>query len=145
MNYYFNYFNLDTIKDFNKTDQTRDGVAMDKFKYLCKNEFGPGDKLIAYVGGLKKFAGVVEVIGELEPDSNPRYEGDKYLLQYPIKKIVWLSLDKAMSLKDSKLWNQLSFTCGKPKNVLSYWFLPAPRLCKMEDGVMIEKILLELA
>lgn len=117
MAYYVTLFSPDTYKVFTDTDRSISGYR--ESQKTQANAIKKGDKLIAYVTKLSRWAGILEVTGDYFISNTPVYssEDDIYTLRFPVKEIVWLPLDQALPVDDEEGWASLSFTKNLPKKV----------------------------
>ncbi|TLV00407.1 EVE domain-containing protein [Dyadobacter luticola] len=114
MAYYITLFSPDTYNAFTQTERSISGFRENQKTQA--NAIKKGDKLIAYVTKLSRWAGILEVTGEYFIDNSPVYsEDDVYTLRFPVKEIAWLPLDQALPVDDEECWTSLSFTKNLPR------------------------------
>lgn len=72
-----------------------------------------GDKFICYMTKLGRWVGILEVESECFEDKTPIYSPeDPFIVRFKVRPIVWLSMEKAIPIREGFVWNSLSFTKG---------------------------------
>jgi len=147
MNYYIDLFSPETAKAFSNSSKEVSGFRISRKTYVENQKLGPGDRFICYVTRLQRFIGVLEVKEKYFIDEKPIFtnENDPFVLRFKVKPIVWLSLDKAVPIREEFVWDRLSFTknLSKDSNRWTYMVFSSPRLWPEEDCKYLESILEE--
>jgi predicted RNA-binding protein len=145
MAYYLDLFSPETCQMFSDSDQTISG-----FRITQQNMAGrikPGDKLLCYVTRLSRWVGILEVTSESFQDSKPIFTSsdDPFIVRFRVKPTVWLPLDKAIPIKEEKLWKKLSFTKGYDKSSSTWTGKIRKSLSEIanQDALLIERLLME--
>src|SRR5205814_1881582 len=104
-----------------------------------------GDKLLAYIKGLSRWAAVFEILDGPCVDRAPLFlaENDPYVVRFRVKPIAALSLEQAIPIRDDEVFSTLSFTRGKEKG---YWLGPLRRSLQHiddADGRFLENLLIQ--
>lgn len=114
MAHYLNLFSPATYEAFSKSDRTVSGFQ-EKHQALAKR-VKPGDMLLCYVTKLSRWIGVLKVTDGPFIDRTPIYQpDDPFVVRFHVTAEIWLSMDKAVPIKEDELWNNLSFTRGYDK------------------------------
>lgn len=149
MNYFIDLFSPETAKAFESSSKDISGFRISRKTYVDNQKIGPGDKFICYVTRLQRFVGVLEVKSKPFQDSKPIFtkDEDPFILRFYVEPVVWLPLEKAISIHQDFIWNNLTFTKGlsKDSNKWTYMVFSSPRLWPKEDCIFLEKVLLEQA
>ena len=116
MAYYIDLFSPETYERFLHSDRTVTGFRKKSLNTARKMKVG--DKLICYLTKLSRWIGVLEITSPCFEDKTPRFleEDDPFVVRFKVKPIVLLEKDKAIPIKDSRVWNTLSFTKGLEHN-----------------------------
>ncbi len=72
----------------------------------------PADRLVNYMTKLSRWFGVLEVTSPYFKDSAPIFypSDDPFIIRFRVKPVAWLPKEKAIPIKDERVWNILSFT-----------------------------------
>lgn len=147
MRYYIDLFSPETARAFEHSKRDVSGYRISRNAYVQNQKIGPGDRFICYVTRIQRFIGVLEVVSEPYVGNTPIFnsENDPFILRFKVKPIVWLALEKAIPIREDKIWNHLSFTRGLPKGSTkwNYMVFSSPRSWPKEDCIFIENMLLE--
>ena len=110
MAYYTNLFSPDTYEAFTNSDQTISGFRIRQKNAADKIEVG--DKLICYMTKLSRWVGILEVKSKYFQDDKPIFypTNDPFIIRFEVKPIAWLPKDRAIPIRDSSIWDNLSFT-----------------------------------
>ena len=145
MAYYTDLFSPETYEAFTNSEQKISG-----FRVRQKNAAGRikiGDKLICYMTKLSRWVGILEVTSKYYVDNTPIFYSvdDPFTIRFNVKPIVWLTKEKALPIRDNRIWNELSFTKNYNKNSSSWTgkFRTSLNLLDDEDGIFLEKALIE--
>lgn len=108
-----------------------------------------GDKLICYLTKLSRWFGVLEVISDVFQDDTPRFyeSDDPFIVRFNVKPIAILEKENAIPIKESIVWDKLTFTRDIPKHG-SQWTGPIRSSLKQlddEDGKFLESLIISQA
>lgn len=144
VNYYLDIFSPETYEAFTRSAQDISGFRM-RHEGVA-NRIQPGDRLICYMTKLSRWVGVLEVTSTHFKDSTPIFNpsDDPFTVRFRVKPLAWLPKEKAVPIKDARVWTTLSFTkdaepnsprwTGKLRNSLNQ--------LKEEDGRFLENLIL---
>lgn len=120
MAYYINLFSPETYEAFTKSDKSISGFRTRQENAASRIKIG--DKLICYMTKLSRWVGVLEVESTYFQDNKPIFYStdDPFVIRFKVKPLVWLSKEKALPIRDSRIWDHLSFTKGYDINS-SFW------------------------
>lgn len=108
-----------------------------------------GDRFICYMTKLSRWIGVFEVMGTCYEDDTPIFyrEDDPFVIRFKVRPIVWLDKEKAIPIKDDRVWDNLSFTKGLDKRSPTWTGQVRGSLTRMkaEDGKFLEELILSQA
>lgn len=145
MTYYINLFSPETYETFSKTDRTISGFRTRQRNVASKIK--PGDKLVCYLTKLSRWIGVLEVESESFENSDPIFYGqnDPFVIRFKVKPVVWLPKEKAIPIRDSSVWDVLSFTKDIEKNSSVWTGKLRSSLNQLEDhdGQHLERLLIK--
>lgn len=110
MAYFLDIFSPTTYEAFSNSDRSITGVRL-RQRHAAER-VKPGDKLICYLTKLSRWVGVLQVLSESFIDDTPRFTEleDPYVVRLRVRPIVWLSKEKAIPIREDRVWNTLSFT-----------------------------------
>jgi predicted RNA-binding protein len=145
MAYYTDLFSPETYEAFSNSERNISG-----FRVRQKNAAGRiniGDKLVCYITKLSRWVGILEVTSKYFEDNTPIFYpvDDPFIIRFNVKPIVWLTKEKALPIRDNRIWNELSFTKNYNKNSSSWTgkFRNSLNLIDDNDGNFLEQALLE--
>lgn len=145
MTYYINLFSPETYETFSKTERTISGFRTRQRNVASKIK--PGDKLVCYLTKLSRWVGVLEVESESFENSDPIFYGqnDPFVIRFKVKPVVWLPKEKAIPIRDSSVWDVLSFTKDIEKNSSAWTGKLRSSLNQLEhhDGQHLERLLIK--
>ena len=145
MNYYIDLFSPETHKAFTNSDQTISGFRKRQKSYVDRLEIG--DKLICYVTRISRWVGILEVKSKTFEDNSPIFvaDNDPFIMRVKVRTLVWFSLDQAIPMHDSIIWDNLSFTKSLPPNSIRWTGMMRNSLNRLTetDGIHLENILLK--
>jgi len=120
MAYYTNLFSPETYEVFTKSGQGISGFRVRQENAASRIKVG--DKLICYMTKLGRWVGILEVESKSFHDNTPIFypSEDPFIIRFKVKPIAWLPKEKALPIRDGRIWNNLSFTKGYDINS-SYW------------------------
>lgn len=111
MAYYINLFSPETYEIFTNSDRKISGFRL-RQSHMAKKVM-VGDKFICYVTKLGRWVGILEVESVCFEDRTPIYSSDDpFIIRFKTKPIVWLSMEKAIPIREEFIWKSLSFTKG---------------------------------
>jgi predicted RNA-binding protein len=132
MPYFTDLFTVETYEAFLKSDRTISGFR--ETQTGMAERLKRGDKMLAYVKGISRWAGLLEVLDGPFIDRAPIFlpENDPFVVRFRVKPSCVLPLDQAIPIRDAEVFDALSFTRGKQDG---YWLGPLRRsLQHMEDA-----------
>jgi hypothetical protein len=142
--YYTEIFSPETYEGFSQSDKTVAGFRPRQRPAVERLQ--RGDKLVAYVTGLSRWVGLLEVV-DADPfeSSDPIVVpvDDPFVVRVRTKPIVWLGLDHAVPIRTDVLWDHLSFTRGHTASS-ALWTAPVRNSLKPlsdADGQLLERVL----
>lgn len=141
MAYYTNLFTVETYKAFLSSDKTVSGFR--ESQRTMAKKLKRGDKLLGYLTGLSRWAGILEVVEGPFEDRTPIFysDDDPFIVRFKVDAKIALPLDHAIPIQDPRVFDQLSFTRGKREQ---YWLGPLRRSLQHvsdEDGRLLEALL----
>lgn len=102
----------------------------------------PGDYLLAYLTGISRWIGVLEVVGEAFKDDSPIWTGEHFPSRIRVRVIAALTPSTAVPVTD--MWNELSvFQNLKDDKRWSGSFRGSPAKWKKEDGETVVRAVLQ--
>lgn len=142
MAYYTDLFTVETYEAFLKSDRSISGFR--ETQTAMAKRLKPGDKMLAYIKGLSRWAAVLEVIDGPFIDRTPLFvpADDPFVVRFRVKPGPSLPLVQAIPIRDNDVFETLSFTRG---NQDGYWLGPLRRsLQRIDDGdgQYLEKLLI---
>jgi hypothetical protein len=110
MTYRLDINSPETFQRFSESDRRLVGVKPRYRKLAQTVEIG--DLLLAYVTGVSRWFGLLEVTSAVFDDATPRFVAfnDPYTLRFTVKAEVCLPLELAIPIHDDQIWTSLSFT-----------------------------------
>jgi hypothetical protein len=135
-------FTVETYGAFLASDRTISGFR--ETQTGMAKRVKRGDKLLAYIKGLSRWAAVLEVVDGPLIERTPIFvpENDPFVVRFRVKTVPVLTLEQAVPIRDDEIFQRLSFTRGKEDG---YWLGPLRRSLQHiddEDGRFLESILL---
>ena len=104
-----------------------------------------GDIFICYLTKLSRWVGVLRVVEGPFEDHTPVFatEDDRYVIRFKVEPIVWLPKELGVPIRDSILWDHLSFTRDLPTGSTSWTGKLRRSLVDLspEDGELLRKVL----
>lgn len=147
MAYYVNLFSPETYETFSKSNRSISGFRPRQENAARRVQVG--DKLICYMTKLSRWIGVLEVESNYFRDDEPVfYSGnDPFVIRFKVKPIAWLPKEKAIPIRDKKVWNTLSFTRDTEKNASTWTGKLRASLNTLNDadGRFLEQLILAQA
>lgn len=143
--YYLDLFSPETYEAFSRSDRTISGFRTRHRSVASR--IRPGDRLICYVTGVSRWAGVLEVVDGPFDDASPIFyeQSDPFTLRFKVKAAVWLPIDKALPIHADIVWSGLSFTKDLPEGSIAWTGKVRGSLARLDevDGRLLEQLLLE--
>jgi len=141
MAYYTDLFTVETYKAFLSSDKTVSGFR--ESQRTMAKRIKPGDKMLAYLTRLSRWAGVLEVVEGPYEDSTPIFYSadDPFIIRFKVNARIALPLEHAFPIQDARVFDHLSFTRGRREQ---YWLGPLRRSLQHipdEDGLLLEGLL----
>lgn len=95
----------------------------------------PGDLLICYMTRLSRWFGVLEVVQGPFKDDTPIFvpDSDPFVVRFRVHPIVLLDPETAVPIRDSEVWNHLSFTRDLEPGSISWTGKVRSSLVKLDD------------
>jgi hypothetical protein len=139
--YYTDLFTVETYEAFLRSDRTVSGFR--ETQEGMAKRIKPGDKLIAYIKGLSRWAAVIEVIDGPFRDTTSLFlpTDDPFVIRFHVRAAPAVPLEHAIPIREPEVFDHLTFTKGKEKG---YWLGPLRRsLQHLEpsDGKYLEEFL----
>ena len=108
-----------------------------------------GDKFVCYMTKLGRWIGILEVMSTRFRDSTPLFlqHEDLFVLRFKVKPVVWLPKEKAIPIRDDRVWSALSFTKEHSKGGHRWTAAVRSSLRPTDDadGEFLEKFMLAQA
>ena len=144
MAYYVDLFSPETYEAFTKSGQDISGFRLRQENAASKIKVG--DKLICYMTKLSRWIGVLEITSKYFQDTNPIFypNDDPFVIRFKVKPLAWLPKEKALPIRDSRIWNNISFTQGYDINS-SFWtgkLRTSLNPLDEKDGKFLEQVIL---
>ena len=141
MAYYTDLFTVETYRAFLSSDKTVSGFR--ESQRTMAKKLKRGDKMLAYLTGLSRWAGVLEVVEGPFEDHTPIFYpvDDPFIIRFKVNARIALPLEHAFPIQDARVFDSLSFTRGKREQ---YWLGPLRRSLQHisdEDGRLLEGLL----
>jgi hypothetical protein len=147
MRYYTNLFSPETYEAFSRSDRSISGFRVRQRKAASRVK--EGDRFICYMTKLSRWVGVFEVLGTYFEDDTPIFypEDDPFVIRFKVRPLAWLDKEKAIPIKDERVWEHLSFTRGLDKKSPTWTGQVRGSLNRMkaEDGQFLEELILSQA
>jgi hypothetical protein len=145
MAYFTDLFTVDTYQAYLSSDRRVSGfreTQMGMAKRLTK-----GDKLVAYIKGLSRWAAVLEVMEGPFLDRSPLFhpEDDPFVIRFRVNPNACLDLEQSIPIKHPEIFSRLSFTRGREDG---YWLGPLRRSLQHiddSDGELLEAAITQQA
>jgi hypothetical protein len=141
MAYYTDLFTVQTYEAFLKSARTISGFRLSQ--ETMARRIKPGDKLMAYIKGLSRWAGVLVVEDGPFIDQSPLFmpTDDPFVVRFHVRSDPAMELQHAIPIRDPDIFDHLTFTKGREN---SYWLGPLRRSLQHleeQDGARIEGLL----
>jgi len=120
MAYFIDLFSPETYEAFTKSGQNISGFRTRQENAASRIKVG--DKLICYMTKLGRWVGILEITSKYFQNDSPIFypTDDPFVIRFKVKPLAWLPKEKALPIRDSRIWNNLSFTQGYDINS-SFW------------------------
>lgn len=147
MTYYLDLFSPETYEAFSKSDRSVSGFR--PRQRGAAQKIRPGDRLVCYMTKLSRWVGILEVESGPQDDNTPLFytEDDPFTVRFKVKPLVWLPKEKALPIREERVWNALSFT--RELDTTSHHWTAMVRCSLREldpaDGATLERLLQEQA
>jgi hypothetical protein len=141
MAYFTNLFTTETYEAFWNSDRSICGFRESQMSMAARVK--KGDRLVAYIKGVSRWAGVAEVEEGPFVDKSPLFvrEGDPFVVRFKVKSVGWLALENAIPMREAEVFQHLTFTRGREKG---YWLGPLRRSLQHlvdDDGRLLETLI----
>lgn len=139
--YYTDLFTVETYEAFLRSPRNVSGFRESQ-EGMAKR-IKPGDKLIAYVKGLSRWAAILEVVDGPYRDTSPLFlpADDPFVIRFHVRAVPAVDLVHALPIREPIVFDHLTFTKGREK---AYWLGPLRRSLQhmdFEDGRYLENLL----
>jgi len=145
MAYYLDLFSPETYETFSKSNRNISGFRIRQLNAAQK--IIPGDKLVCYMTKLSRWIGILEVQSKCYQDDSPLfYEmSDPFVVRFKVKPIVWLSKEKAIPIREEKVWQALSFTKDHQRQGSGWTGIFRSSLNRLDDkdGNFLEQLMFD--
>jgi hypothetical protein len=120
MAYYVDLFSPETYEAFSSSSREISGFRPRQENAASRVQIG--DKLICYMTKLSVWVGILEVQSKYFRDHKPIFyaSNDPFVIRFKVEPVVWLPKNKAVPIRDHRVWDKLSFTRGYDINS-SHW------------------------
>jgi len=143
MGYYLDLFSPETFETFSAGDRSVSGFRTSRQR--AASRIHPRDKLVCYLTKLSRWVGVLEVLSDSFVSSDPLFypSGDPYVVRFRVLPLVWLSRDHSVPIRESAVWDILSFTRDHDKASSSWTGKFRQSLVQLDDrdGTFLEDLL----
>lgn len=144
MAYYLDLFSPETYEAFSKSSRDISGFRPRQENMASRVQVG--DKLICYMVKLGRWVGVLEVMSESFKDHKPIFysDNDPFVIRFKVRPRAWLPKEKAIPIRDDRVWDRLSFTKGVDKNAPGWTGKLRNSLNALDDsdGQFLEQLIL---
>lgn len=147
MAYYLDLFSPETYEVFTKSNRDISGFRLRQQNSASRIRVG--DKLICYMTRLSRWVGVLEVTSKWFRDDTPLFyeTDDPFVVRFKVKPLAWLPKEKAIPIRDERVWRRLSFTRDYDRDY-PYWtgkLRASLNQLDEEDGRFLEQLILAQA
>lgn len=147
MAYYLDLFSPETYEVFTKSNRDISGFRLRQQNSASRIRVG--DKLICYMTRLSRWVGVLEVTSKWFRDDTPLFyeTDDPFVVRFKVKPLAWLPKEKAIPIRDERVWRRLSFTRDYDRDY-PYWtgkLRTSLNQLDEEDGQFLEQLILAQA
>jgi hypothetical protein len=143
MAYYLDLFSPETYEAFGCSDRTVSGFRIRQRNVAQRVK--SGDKLVCYMTRLSRWIGVLEIVEGPFVDETPIFypEADPFVVRFRVRELVWLPVEKAIPIQESRVWDGLSFTRGQSKSSPTWTGKLRASLVRLDDadGAFLEALL----
>ena len=143
MAYYLDLFSPETYEAFDRLGRTVTGFRIRQRK--AAQRVKPGDKFVCYLTRLSRWIGLLQVLDGPSVDDTPIFypEADPFVVRFRVRELVWLPVEKAVPIREARVWNQLSFTRGHSKTSSAWTGKLRGSLVQLDDsdGAFLETLL----
>lgn len=143
MAYYLDLFSPETYEAFGRSDRTVSGFRIRQRNVAQRVK--SGDKLVCYMTRLSRWIGVLEVVEGPFVDETPIFyaEADPFVVRFRVRELVWLPVEKAVPIHETRVWDGLSFTQGQSKSSSTWTGKLRGSLVRLDDadGAFLETLL----
>jgi predicted RNA-binding protein len=116
MTYFLDLFSPETYEAFTRSDRMVSGFRARQRRAASRVKVG--DKLICYMTRLSRWIGVLEVLSKWYEDDSPIFyaQDDPFVIRFRVKPLAWLEKEKAIPIREDRVWEGLTFTRGLNKS-----------------------------
>lgn len=143
MAYYLDLFSPLTYEAF--LTSTQDITGFRKKQLNAARKLRPGDVLICYLTKLSRWVAAFQITSEVFEDNTPRFTtaDDPFIVRFRVKPLVVLKSSFGIPIRESIIWDKLSFTNNMNKDG-SQWTGPLRSSLKIlseQDGEYLLNLL----
>lgn len=144
MAYYTDLFSPETYEAFSHSNRDISGFQVSQRGQA--SAIHPGDRLVCYMTRVSRWVGVLEVVSECFENDTPIFypEEDPFVVRFRVRPIMWLGRDKAVPIREDRVWSALSFTRDLPKDSNAWTGKVRRSLTHLDDadGALLEGLLM---
>jgi predicted RNA-binding protein len=144
MAYFLDLFSPETYESFSKSSRDISGFRLRHQNAASRIQIG--DKLVCYMTKLSRWIGILEVQSEWVKDTTPIFytADDPFVIRFKVKPLAWLPKEKAIPIRDDRVWNRLSFTKGLDQSTPQWTGKVRTSLNQLDDadGQFLEQLIL---
>src|SRR5712691_7386475 len=133
MAYFIDLFSPETYEAFARSPRDTSGFRL-RHKNVAE-KIKPGDIFVCYLTRLSRWFGLLEVVSGPFIDDSPIFalENDPFVVRFRVRPVVWLDVDKGLSIHDDAIWAGLSFTRGLGKDSIGWTGKVRGSLVRLDD------------
>jgi hypothetical protein len=140
MHYWLDLFTGTTWEEFQKAGASVSGFR--EHNWNRARNVKPGDIFLCYLAGVKRWVGLLQVVGERYKDDAPVWTEEVFPVRFPVKPLIMLNAENGVPMKE--LEGKLSFyEHGAPSSKWAGYIRSSPTKYKKEDGELITAALQE--
>lgn len=145
MKYALNLFSPQTYQAFMQSPRDVSGFRQRHMR--AAERLAAGDRLLCYLTKVGRWFGILEVLDGPFVDHTPIFypQDDPFVVRFKVRPIVLLDIEKAVPIRDDRLWNSLSFTKEHSKASKTWTGKLRGSLVEFDDddAQLLQDILLE--
>ncbi len=142
MSYWLDLFTGKTWQEFQAAGSKVTGFRQHNWKRAANIK--PGDIFLCYLTGVKRWVGLLEVVGDRYKDDSPIFEDEVFPVRFPVKPLVLLTPQQGVPME--ALEGKLSFyPAGAASNQWTGLVRSSPTRYDATDGGLIAAAIREAA